>query len=169
MLAQGGKITMTQSAVVLENLIGQFLYNKAADAGAGGGSTSSGSGAAALPAGARYWRQMMVLQRLAAASLAALALAGCATGPNANPADPLEPFNRGVSTFNDNLDTYALKPVAEGYQDYTPSPVRPRSATSSRTSATSTRRRTTCCRASRRARPRTRCAWRSTACSASAA
>ncbi|AVA37229.1 MAG: outer membrane lipid asymmetry maintenance protein MlaD [Burkholderiaceae bacterium] len=50
MLAQGGKITMTQSAVVLENLIGQFLYNKAADAGAGGGSTSSGSGAAALPA-----------------------------------------------------------------------------------------------------------------------
>lgn len=50
MLAQGGKITMTQSAVVLENLIGQFLYNKAADAGAGGGSTSSGSGAGALPA-----------------------------------------------------------------------------------------------------------------------
>jgi phospholipid-binding lipoprotein MlaA len=34
------------------------------------------------------------------------------TGPNANPADPLEPFNRGVSTFNDKLDTYALKPVA---------------------------------------------------------
>lgn len=65
MLAQGNKITMTQSAVVLENLIGQFLYNKAADAGAGGGngnapassgssssssSNASGSGAAALPA-----------------------------------------------------------------------------------------------------------------------
>lgn len=58
MLAQGSKITMTQSAVVLENLIGQFLYNKAADAGAGGGNASSsassanasGSGAAALPA-----------------------------------------------------------------------------------------------------------------------
>ncbi|PLQ01134.1 outer membrane lipid asymmetry maintenance protein MlaD [Cupriavidus pauculus] len=64
MLAQGSKITMTQSAVVLENLIGQFLYNKAADAGAGGNSGSasapapssssssntSGSGAAALPA-----------------------------------------------------------------------------------------------------------------------
>ena len=67
---------------------------------------------------------MSSLQRLAAASLAALALAGCATGPNANPADPLEPFNRGVSTFNDNLDNYALKPVAQGYQDYVPSPVR---------------------------------------------
>jgi phospholipid/cholesterol/gamma-HCH transport system substrate-binding protein len=32
-LAQGGKITQTQSAIVLENLISQFLYNKAADAG----------------------------------------------------------------------------------------------------------------------------------------
>jgi phospholipid/cholesterol/gamma-HCH transport system substrate-binding protein len=30
-LAAGDKIKMTQSAVVLENLIGQFLYNKAAD------------------------------------------------------------------------------------------------------------------------------------------
>lgn len=67
---------------------------------------------------------MSTFHRLTAASLVALALAGCATGPNANPADPLEPFNRGVSTFNDNLDKYALKPVAEGYQDYIPSPVR---------------------------------------------
>jgi phospholipid/cholesterol/gamma-HCH transport system substrate-binding protein len=31
MLAQGSMITQTQSAVVLENLISQFLYNKAAD------------------------------------------------------------------------------------------------------------------------------------------
>lgn len=67
---------------------------------------------------------MSAFRRLSAAAVAALALAGCATGPNANPADPLEPFNRGVSTFNDNLDKYALKPVAEGYQDYIPSPVR---------------------------------------------
>jgi phospholipid/cholesterol/gamma-HCH transport system substrate-binding protein len=34
-LAQGDVIRQTQSAVVLENLIGQFLYNKAADAGSG--------------------------------------------------------------------------------------------------------------------------------------
>jgi len=34
MLKSGDSITMTQSAVVLENLIGQFLYNKAADSGA---------------------------------------------------------------------------------------------------------------------------------------
>ncbi len=33
MLKAGDTITMTQSAIVLENLIGQFLYGKAADAG----------------------------------------------------------------------------------------------------------------------------------------
>jgi len=32
--APGDTVTQTQSAVVLENLIGQFLFNKAADAGA---------------------------------------------------------------------------------------------------------------------------------------
>lgn len=37
-LAAGDTISSTQSAVVLENLIGQFLYNKAAD----GGSTQGG-------------------------------------------------------------------------------------------------------------------------------
>ncbi len=34
-LAAGDSIGQTQSAVVLENLIGQFLFNKAADAGSG--------------------------------------------------------------------------------------------------------------------------------------
>jgi phospholipid/cholesterol/gamma-HCH transport system substrate-binding protein len=33
-LAAGDVITQTQSAVVLENLIGQFLFNRAADSGA---------------------------------------------------------------------------------------------------------------------------------------
>lgn len=32
-LAQGDQIKTTQSAIVLENLIGQFLYNKAAEGG----------------------------------------------------------------------------------------------------------------------------------------
>ena len=36
-LEPGATITQTQSAIVLENLIGQFLFNKAADAGADGG------------------------------------------------------------------------------------------------------------------------------------
>jgi phospholipid/cholesterol/gamma-HCH transport system substrate-binding protein len=31
MMAQGSKLTQTQSAIVLENLIGQFLYNKASE------------------------------------------------------------------------------------------------------------------------------------------
>jgi len=43
-LAAGDKITMTQSAVVLENLISQFLYSKAADSSS---DTGAKSGAAA--------------------------------------------------------------------------------------------------------------------------
>jgi phospholipid-binding lipoprotein MlaA len=50
-------------------------------------------------------------------------VAGCATGPNANPKDPLEPMNRSISKFNDALDDNVLKPVATGYRDYTPQPV----------------------------------------------
>jgi phospholipid/cholesterol/gamma-HCH transport system substrate-binding protein len=36
-LAAGGTITQTQSAVVLENLIGQLVTSKAGEAGSGGG------------------------------------------------------------------------------------------------------------------------------------
>jgi phospholipid/cholesterol/gamma-HCH transport system substrate-binding protein len=45
MLKAGDTISMTQSAIVLENLIGQFLYSKAADSGAA--KSSSGAPAAA--------------------------------------------------------------------------------------------------------------------------
>ena len=51
-------------------------------------------------------------------------LSGCATGPNAHPQDPLEPWNRGVYRFNEGLDNAVLKPVATAYQDVVPSPVR---------------------------------------------
>ena len=34
--------------------------------------------------------------------------------------DPWEGFNRPVFVFNDTLDTYALKPLAQGYQAITP-------------------------------------------------
>ena len=34
--------------------------------------------------------------------------------------DPWEGFNRVVFKFNDTLDTYALKPIAQGYQFITP-------------------------------------------------
>lgn len=50
-----------------------------------------------------------------------LTLAGCATGPYANPADPLEPLNRSVYKFNDALDQAVVKPVATTYRDVTPS------------------------------------------------
>jgi phospholipid-binding lipoprotein MlaA len=64
-----------------------------------------------------------VLKSTALAVAIALS-AGCATGPDANPRDPLEPLNRGVYQFNDALDTAVLKPVATAYQTVTPSPVR---------------------------------------------
>ena len=45
-LAPGDNVTATQSAVVLENLISQFLYNSAAgNASSGAGGKSSGGGA----------------------------------------------------------------------------------------------------------------------------
>lgn len=46
-------------------------------------------------------------------------LAGCAT-TGKDPKDPFEGWNRGVQTFNDKLDDYAMKPVAKGYQWITP-------------------------------------------------
>lgn len=41
---------------------------------------------------------------------------GCTTlnGP-ANPDDPYESYNRSMFAFNENIDKYALKPMAEGY------------------------------------------------------
>jgi phospholipid/cholesterol/gamma-HCH transport system substrate-binding protein len=50
MLAPGATITQTQSAVVLENLIGQVLFSKAADAGGGTGSGNGAAAAASAPA-----------------------------------------------------------------------------------------------------------------------
>ena len=57
-------------------------------------------------------------------ALALVLLQGCATGPNANPADPLEPLNRTVFRFNDGLDRAVLNPVATAYQNVTPALVR---------------------------------------------
>ncbi|MBI5429365.1 MAG: VacJ family lipoprotein [Nitrosomonadales bacterium] len=59
---------------------------------------------------------------LAALLIAAPLLTGCA-GAN-NPADPLEPFNRGVYRFNDTVDKAAIKPVAQAYKAVIPEPGR---------------------------------------------
>jgi phospholipid-binding lipoprotein MlaA len=64
-----------------------------------------------------------VLRRLGALALLAIA-SGCATGPHPNPADPFEPFNRGVSSFNDAVDDAVLRPAATAYRQVLPSPVR---------------------------------------------
>ena len=58
----------------------------------------------------------------AAAILAVMV--GCASGPRSNPTDPLEPFNRSMSNFNEAVDNAVLKPVATGYKNITPAPVR---------------------------------------------
>jgi phospholipid-binding lipoprotein MlaA len=57
-----------------------------------------------------------------AALLSAFVLGGCAT--NGTPGDPLEPLNRGIYQFNDTVDKAVLKPVATGYKEVLPSPVR---------------------------------------------
>lgn len=56
--------------------------------------------------------------------LLAAALGGCATG--GDPRDPLEPLNRKVYAFNDKLDTWVVRPVATGYRDWVPDPIRDR-------------------------------------------
>ncbi|NYI00973.1 MlaA family lipoprotein [Cupriavidus plantarum] len=63
---------------------------------------------------------------LAAAALTAAALlaSGCATGPQANQDDPLEPMNRVVFKVNDTVDQYVAVPIAKGYQKVTPEPAR---------------------------------------------
>ncbi|MGZ5198852.1 MAG: MlaA family lipoprotein [Telluria sp.] len=60
----------------------------------------------------------------ALAAAIALAASGCATGPNADPRDPLEPLNRATYRFNDTLDRYVAKPVAMGYNKVVPQPAR---------------------------------------------
>jgi phospholipid-binding lipoprotein MlaA len=66
---------------------------------------------------------MGVARRLGAVLLLLGALTGCAT-TSSNPADPLEPFNRAMFSFNDTVDTAVFKPVAEGYRAVLPSFVR---------------------------------------------
>lgn len=60
--------------------------------------------------------------RIPAVLFLSLALFGCAT--NGDRRDPLEPLNRGIYKFNDTVDKAVLKPVATGYKEVLPSPVR---------------------------------------------
>lgn len=68
----------------------------------------------------------------AAALVAALMMAGCATPPSDPVAraafdeanDPIEPFNRSMFTLNATLDRYMLRPVAATYHDVVPDVLR---------------------------------------------
>ncbi len=53
--------------------------------------------------------------------LMASVIGACASSGKTDSRDPLEGWNRGVQSFNDNLDDYVMKPVAKGYQWVTPS------------------------------------------------
>ena len=63
--------------------------------------------------GARWIARLGSLMVLVAALLPVMSQA-------ATEEDPWEGFNRAMFRFNDTLDTYALKPVAQGYQAVTP-------------------------------------------------
>ncbi|GAB3463764.1 hypothetical protein GCM10027321_26820 [Massilia terrae] len=63
-------------------------------------------------------------RRNALAMVVLLATGGCATGPNRNPQDPLEPLNRMTYRFNDALDRNFAQPVARQYNKLVPQPVR---------------------------------------------
>ncbi|RXV74113.1 VacJ family lipoprotein [Burkholderia stabilis] len=68
--------------------------------------------------------QTIRIRHAALAVAAVAALSGCATVQTPTKGDPLEGFNRTMYKFNDTVDTYALKPVAQGYQYVVPQPVR---------------------------------------------
>jgi len=58
------------------------------------------------------------------AACALAATAGCASGPERNPTDPLEPLNRATWRFNDTVDRTIAQPVARGYNRVVPRPIR---------------------------------------------
>lgn len=55
------------------------------------------------------------------AAACALVLGGCA---GANSKDPLEGYNRAIFSFNEGVDKFALKPIAQGYEAAFPLPGR---------------------------------------------
>ena len=63
-----------------------------------------------------------ILIKIPAVILLSFTLLGCAT--NGDPRDPLEPLNRGIYKFNDVVDNAVIKPVATGYKEVMPNPVR---------------------------------------------
>lgn len=64
------------------------------------------------------------MQRILILIAVALLTAGCATnGQKVSQGDPWEPYNRGMTTFNNGVDRVLLKPLAKGYRFITPDPL----------------------------------------------
>ena len=59
------------------------------------------------------------------AAALAFVVSGCAT-TSGDPRDPLEGLNRGVYGFNDKVDSWVMRPVATGYNNYVPGEIRER-------------------------------------------
>lgn len=59
-------------------------------------------------------------------TVAAVSLAACSTAPEKQYQDPLEGVNRKIYGFNETVDKYVLKPVAQGYRFVTPNGVEDR-------------------------------------------
>jgi ABC-type transporter lipoprotein component MlaA len=87
-------------------------------------------------------------RRIVAMALLVAILPGCATQStlSEDESDPLEGTNRAIYDFNESLDTWVMRPVAETYVDYTPELVRDGSRISSAPSAISTSFSTSCSR-----------------------
>ena len=139
MLADGGRIAKTQSAVVLEKLIGQFLFDKAAS-------------------GRRQVRRQVGVQAsIARAVLAVVAAAFWAAARRRRgrrSARAVQPRDVRRSTSR-STRTSSLRPIKAYRSTTRGQPIRIGDVTtSSTTSTTGSRRSTACCRASRR-RPAT--------------
>src|SRR6266571_3651127 len=61
------------------------------------------------------------LRAIALVLAVSVTLGGCASTGGGNPRDPFEKFNRAMFSFNDTVDTYALKPAATTYKKVLPS------------------------------------------------
>jgi phospholipid-binding lipoprotein MlaA len=67
---------------------------------------------------------MQPLTRACLGALLLASLAGCATMDMGTPGDPLERMNRGTHRFNTAIDRALIRPVAVGYRNHVPAPVR---------------------------------------------
>ena len=65
---------------------------------------------------------MLLARRIVLILSAAILLNGSAYAEE--PWDPIEPVNRGIFWFNDKFDYYIMEPVAQGYDDVMPGPVK---------------------------------------------